>query len=248
MEKLLAIDCATETASVALAVGNDFTFDVSLEQRGNAKALLPMVEKLLREANIALVEIEGLCITIGPGSFTGIRIGIALVQGLMYSVKMPVYPFDSLEVMAFSVSDELQSSSDKSSNPERLPTILAPAINARMEEVYWAKYPLDNTGLLLNQQAAPSIIGKADFAREVQLLAQQNLMAVVGDAYDMEGLDFSGIALRNLHPPSVPRALSMIELLRKSPLKRKALTDASLLQPLYLRNEVTWKKRTRIRQ
>lgn len=122
--KLLVLDTSTEWCSAALWLdGRVLARRVLAEQR-HSSLLLPMVDELLREADIALRGLDGIGYGAGPGSFTGLRIACAVTQGLAFGADLPVVGVSTLESIA------------EQTGADRVLTVL----DARMAEVYWAAY------------------------------------------------------------------------------------------------------------
>jgi tRNA threonylcarbamoyladenosine biosynthesis protein TsaB len=128
--KLLGIDTATEACSVALfGFGDNILESYKLEPRGHSKLVLTMLDGLLSDAGITLHDLDAIAIDSGPGSFTGIRIGFGIAQGLSLSLELPLIGVSSLMVLA------------EGSGPETIEVL--PAIDARMGEVYWGRLSRD---------------------------------------------------------------------------------------------------------
>jgi tRNA threonylcarbamoyladenosine biosynthesis protein TsaB len=100
---------------------------------GASQLLLPWVEELLSEASIELSSVDAIAVGVGPGAFTGVRLGVAVVQGLATAAQLPILPVASLD--AISSQLVLQSQFINTSAQEFIV-----AVDARMGEVYWAKY------------------------------------------------------------------------------------------------------------
>ena len=104
---LLAIDTATDVASVALGEAGGGTETVEenvLGARRHAAALVPMVERLLRGAGASLDDVRGIALSDGPGSFTGLRVGAAMVKALVHARQLPLSVAPSLLVRAAGVA------------------------------------------------------------------------------------------------------------------------------------------------
>lgn len=104
MEKLLlSFDTSTPRGSVALVSDSVVVGEVCLDvkHRPHSDYLLRHAQLLLQESGITLADITGLCVVNGPGSFTGLRVGLATVQGLAQSLGIPVYQVSSLHVLGF---------------------------------------------------------------------------------------------------------------------------------------------------
>lgn len=98
--KVLALDSATEACSVALFCNGDIQEEFAIIERGHAEHLLPMTEMLLEKAAMQLNDVDLFAFGAGPGSFTGLRIGAAMVQGLALATGKPVIPVSSLAALA----------------------------------------------------------------------------------------------------------------------------------------------------
>lgn len=98
--RLLAIDTSSPRCGAAILVNDQIISRSSDRDRQAAQLILPMIEELVDETGNALDEIEGIAVAAGPGSFTGIRIGIGIAQGLGMSLSKPVLALSNLAVMA----------------------------------------------------------------------------------------------------------------------------------------------------
>ncbi len=129
---ILAIDTVTEMCSVAVS-NNDEVFSISeLVKQRHTETVLPMVQQVLEQAGLSLAQITTLAFDRGPGSFTGLRVGAGVVQGLALAQDIPVIPVSSLAVLAQGAYRQNQQAQ-----------VLA-CMDARRNEVYWACYELHN--------------------------------------------------------------------------------------------------------
>ena len=102
--KILGIECTASPVSVALYDDGRLTAEYFLNQKGtHAQTLLPMGENLLKMCGVKVNEIDSFAVTAGPGSFTGVRIGISAVKGLAQGLNKPCVPVSVLEAMAHSM-------------------------------------------------------------------------------------------------------------------------------------------------
>ena len=122
--KLLALDTSTEYCSAALWLDGTVLARRTLAGQQHSSLLLPMVDELLREADLPLRGLDGIAFGAGPGSFTGLRIACAVTQGLAFGADLTVVGVSTLESIA------------EQTGAERVLTVL----DARMAEVYWAAY------------------------------------------------------------------------------------------------------------
>src|SRR5574340_720031 len=97
---LLAIETATESCSAALNIDGRIIERSELAPRRHAELILPMIESLLGEAGIARAQLDGIAVGRGPGAFTGVRLAIAVAQGLALALDIPVVAVSSLDALA----------------------------------------------------------------------------------------------------------------------------------------------------
>jgi tRNA threonylcarbamoyladenosine biosynthesis protein TsaB len=121
---LLAIETSTELCSVALLRDGELFLEEALAENRHSELLMPMVRKVLARAHLAPAQMHAFAFGQGPGSFTGIRIAIGVVQGLAFGADRPVVPVPSLLALA------------EQANAGRV----ACALDARMGEAYIAAY------------------------------------------------------------------------------------------------------------
>jgi len=128
--KVLALDTATEACSVALLTDADLVGVFREVGRGHAEQILDMVDAVLSEAGIVLGMLDGIAASVGPGAFTGVRIGVSVAQGLAFGASLPVVAVTTLEALG------LQAMRGGAQQ------VMA-CIDARMGEVYWGCYATD---------------------------------------------------------------------------------------------------------
>ncbi len=126
--KILALDTATEACSAALVFDGDIAERYEVLGRGHAERLLPMVQEVLAEAGVALAAVDAIAFGRGPGSFTGLRIGAGVTQGLAFGANLPVVPVSDLAALAA-----------RTASHRSVSHVLA-CLDARMSQVYWAAF------------------------------------------------------------------------------------------------------------
>ena len=126
--KLLALETATGACSAAVLVGDQVIERYQWAPRGHADLILPMLEAVLAEAGLSLGQLDALAVGRGPGAFTGVRIAIAVAQGIAFAADLPVAPISTLAALAWEVN--------RRQGVDRI----AVALDARLEEVYWGTY------------------------------------------------------------------------------------------------------------
>lgn len=127
---VLAIDTSTDYLSLAILRGDNVTakFHKKADMR-HSVLLVPMIDKLLKSSRLKLKDIDCFAISIGPGSFTGLRIGVTVVKGLAFALKKPIVAVPTLDVIANNVKDFIG--------------VICTALDARKNKVYACLYKSD---------------------------------------------------------------------------------------------------------
>lgn len=216
--KLLAIETATEACSVALWLDGEVRERFEVAPRQHSVLVLPWVEALLAEAGLARSALDALACGRGPGAFTGVRLAVALTQGIALALDRPVVGVSTLAALAQQAPDD--------------GTPVVAAIDARMGEVYAATFTRRDGALL-----------PADAER---VLAPQAMALPTGRVHGVgtgfAALDgclrerFSGV-LASCDSEALPRA-GAVARLAAGALARGEGIDAAQLQPAYLRDRV----------
>jgi tRNA threonylcarbamoyladenosine biosynthesis protein TsaB len=217
--RVLGIDTATWTASVG-AIDGDSTLAESsrVVDRGNhAAILLPMVEAVLRAAGVGLSDLQLLAVSIGPGSFTGLRIGLSVAKGFSLAAGVPIVGVPTLEALA--------------RVPGRLPGLVCPVLDARKKEVYGAAFRW--SGDTLEQVCEAAVLEPHRFA--ARLSTPCTLIGDGVDAYESVwracfGDDAVLIPFRDCSPRG-----SSVALIGRRLAESRGVDDAARLVPIYLR-------------
>jgi tRNA threonylcarbamoyladenosine biosynthesis protein TsaB len=206
-----------------------------LVSAGASQLLLPWIAELLSEANVKLVELDAIAIGIGPGAFTGVRLGVAAVQGLAISNALPVLPVVSLDAVAAQLTHTNFFQQAKPKN-------FVIALDARMDEIYWAQYETAN-------QKLPIRVGEIHLSKpeEINLLGIEFL---AGSALKTYGERLMSGMTQKLAPSSLDaeihiNALGVLECAQQmwSMGKQCHVRD---LEPLYIRNKVAFTTQERL--
>ena len=138
MALILNIDSATEKASICLAGdGRSLALAENYTQKDHATWLHPAIEQMMRDTGYHLRDLQAVAVTAGPGSYTGLRVGMAAAKGFCYALNIPLIAENTLRTMAFAAKEQL---------PEV--DLLCPMIDARRMEVFTAIYQKDLTTVL----------------------------------------------------------------------------------------------------
>ena len=233
MPIILAVDTSADCCSVALSQGQQLTELMTDTPRQHTQKLLPMIDEVLTSQAINLSELDVIAYGRGPGSFTGLRICLATVQGLAYAAEIPLVGVSTLETLAIG-AQRLHH------YPEGGHILVA--LDARMKEVYWSVYEV--------QQGRPVAVSE-EFVMPPEAVVEQVRSLGIDTLFGIgSGWHYSD--LKELQPESIledinPVASDMIAL-AQSALLNGTTVDADQAQPIYLRDSVAWKKRKRIRE
>ena len=230
---LLALDTATEACSVALLRGGEKTHLAQFAQREHTKHILPMVDEILAQAGITLHQVDALVFGRGPGSFTGVRIGAGIAQGLAFGAALPVIPVSNLAAMAQAAYVQYQAEN------------VLTAIDARMNEVYFAQWQaqkvrsdfgefLDWQPMIAEQVCSPSKVIE-------QVVQQHHENAVLVGTGWAAYPELSDANLGKATEITLPSSLYMLDLALPKWFAGETISPLEI-EPIYLRNEVTWKK------
>ncbi|MBJ7503327.1 MAG: tRNA (adenosine(37)-N6)-threonylcarbamoyltransferase complex dimerization subunit type 1 TsaB [Burkholderiales bacterium] len=225
--RILAIETSSSWCSVALGLTQQKIL-LRHDDVGSTASqyLLPWIQALLQEAQLELVNLDAIAVDIGPGAFTGVRLGVACVQGLALGANLPVLSVVSLDSIAMQA---VQSGAYQPQDNEHFLVIL----DARMGEVYWAKYAM--------QDGWPARLAEPQLALPGTL--------------DTQGIDWvvgSGVVLCNnaiqvlAHGEINANALGILAC-AKQQLIAGLQHDVRLLEPLYVRNKVAFTSAERAR-
>lgn len=133
MSLILNIDTASENAHVSFAKnGEVIAYLINESQKEHAVFLQSAIQQLVGSTGIHLREIDAIAVTAGPGSYTGLRVGMASAKGLCYALKKPLLTLSTLEVLSVSVIEALEHNDDT--------LLYCPMMDARRMEVFTAIY------------------------------------------------------------------------------------------------------------
>ena len=215
--RLLAIETSTEACSVALWIDGDVRERHEIAPRRHTQLALPWADELLAEAGIARAQLDAVAVGRGPGAFTGVRLGIALAQGIALALDRPLLPVSTLAVLAMQ---------------GRAPHILA-AIDARMGEVYAGAFVRGEDGLVIAD-------GDESVAAPHAVMLPAAPFAAVGTGFAAEGGALAarlGTHALEVDATALPHAADLA-LLADALWRRGGAVAAESVEPAYLRDKV----------
>ena len=229
---LIALDTATEWCSVGLA-STDISDMLTISRRistGHSAYLLPMLDQLLQQRQMLVSDITAIVVTVGPGSFTGLRIACGVAHGLALGQNLPVVPLSTLEVIA------------QRYKSQSLPTVVC--VDARMDELYCAIFDANNVRL------------SADFVSKPDEASTRVITLLDGNPFNAAGNGWALAATKKtlmfslvdqLDEKAYPQAgdmlclgvqqLNLDKILDKNGLRRQRWLAQDAL-PIYIRNDV----------
>ncbi|RYY55484.1 MAG: tRNA (adenosine(37)-N6)-threonylcarbamoyltransferase complex dimerization subunit type 1 TsaB [Chitinophagaceae bacterium] len=213
MAIILHIDTAVETASICLA-DNDVIkgYEENGIQKEHSSWLHPSINNIFNKAGIHPIDIDAVSVTIGPGSYTGLRVGLSAAKGLCFSLDKPLISINTLELMA----NDVKATTDG---------FIIPVIDARRMEVFTAVYDhklmeLEKPGaLILDEHSYRQFLGKGKVVFTGN--AVHKVEKLVGQA---------NAEYRNV----MPTARSMVSLAAERQ-ARGEFCDIAYLEPLYVK-------------
>jgi tRNA threonylcarbamoyladenosine biosynthesis protein TsaB len=214
---ILGIETATEQVGVAIGghEGVIANFEV-VRGRRHAETLTPAIEFLCRQSDIALDEIGCIAVDVGPGLFTGMRVGLSAAKALALALRVPMIGISSLDLLAFPCR-----------HTER---VVVPVIDARKGEVFWAVYRQVPGGV---QQVAMPTVGPLDDL-VADLLARSQEALCVGDGAER----YRDQIIEGYHceigPPVHPSAAALVQLAHARALREEWVRPDEV-DPIYLR-------------
>jgi tRNA threonylcarbamoyladenosine biosynthesis protein TsaB len=222
--KVLALDAATESLSVAISAhsSKDIVSHFEVCPQEHSQKILPLIESLLIKDNIKLKDLDVIAFGRGPGSFTGVRISVAITQGLAFAAKLPVIGISTLQTMAQQAIDETGAKN------------VYAAIDARMSEVYFAHYCADENGIA-------RLIDKEIVIKPELLNLDSSEVVAVGTGFETYPSLHKVDNINFLTDITLPNAKYMLKIAKDMYVKGEHVT-ASQAQPMYVRDTVTWKK------
>lgn len=243
---IMALECSAVSASVALVEEDRLLAESFINVRlTHSQTLMPMAESLLRSACLMLDQVDGFAVSSGPGSFTGVRIGVAAVKGMAQALGRPCAGISTLEAMAWQTAAMLQSV-DAAGR-----FVLCPVMDARCSQVYNALFdlpfgskgaplrPVDNAAV--GTLAAPvrrcedRALSLESLGEELKILKECPYLVGDGAALCYNAFEKAGINCRLAPEGSRYQRAYGVALAAQARFQAGEEQDACDLQPVYLR-------------
>lgn len=215
--KILSVDSSAKTASVAVTDGTTLLSECFVNAGlTHSRTLMPMVDNALSQADLKIENIDAICVNAGPGSFTGIRIGVAAVKGLALATDKPCSGVSTLESIAYNFIDE--------------DAIICAAMDARCNQVYAALFNVENgiVSRICDDYAVPI----CELAEEIAKLGKTVILAGDGAELCYNAMKDS---VSNIKLSAEFRRYQRAYGAALAALANNEFTDSSLLAPVYLR-------------
>ena len=220
--KILAIDTSTEACSAALYIDGELIERYLVAPRKHIELLKPMVDEVMKAAEVDVSELTGLAFGAGPGSFAGLRVACAFVQGMGAGLEIPVVPVSTLKAMAQQVLD---------THPDRTVLVM---LDAKMKEVYWGVYRLEDKEVIT---VLPEQVTKIDeIPNFTGIVGLANIIGA-GDGWNVTPNWVEALQPEFIEKNVYPRA-GEIALLSIDDFENGMALDADQVSPIYLRNNI----------
>ena len=225
---ILGIETATEQVGVAVGghEGIIATFEVTRGRR-HAEILTPAIEFVLAQADIEMDEIGCVAVDVGPGLFTGMRVGISAAKALALALRVPMIGISSLDLLAFPC--------------RHTDRVVVPVIDARKSEVYWAMYRQVPGGV---QQVSAPTVGPVD-ELVADLLARSQEVLCVGDGAERYRDEIVEGYRCEVSAPAHPSPGALVQLAHAQALREEWVRPTEI-EPIYLRDpdaQINWATR-----
>lgn len=219
MALILNINTAFETASVILSAGEDILVEMQhASQKDHASFLEPAIKSIATEAQINLQDIDAITVVNGPGSYTGLRVGLSSAKALCYALQKPLILLNTLDVMALALKLQAQILEEN--------VLYCPMIDARRMEVFTALY---DKNLTILKKYSSEVLSESFLENEVK----SGFFLVIGGNGSQKFKKMSNYKkIIDVNPLAISKPL--IILANKAWLK-KAFSNVAYSEPYYLK-------------
>lgn len=232
---ILQIETATQVCSVAISRNGKLLAQVGADEPNlHASHLTQFIEQVLAEATLTLNDLNAVAVSMGPGSYTGLRIGVSTAKGLCYALDLPLIAINTLEAMVHGYRQQEETTVNRTAYD-----VLVPMIDARRMEVYQAKYDMQ---LRCVEETGACIIDAQSFSIDAGHTAEGYILFGSG-ADKLESLFKENPAVRVV--TGFGNAASFLSELAYRRFEQQGFEDVVYFEPYYLKDFIatTPKKR-----
>ena len=234
MERIILIETSTALCSVALAEDGAVTaYRESSEPKAHASLTAVFVQEVLAERGVTLADCDAVCVSMGPGSYTGLRVGVSTAKGLCFGSGKPLLAVGTLDTLVAQAEDIPDQAGNDGSSPY---SFLIPMIDARRMEVYaavWGRSAAGECGHGMKQitETAPVIVDENSFAEYLE----QGPILFIGDGAGKcaDVIKHPNAHFCQCHPKASSMLSPALEALRAGDFK-----DVAYFEPFYLKEFV----------
>ncbi|WP_017258623.1 tRNA (adenosine(37)-N6)-threonylcarbamoyltransferase complex dimerization subunit type 1 TsaB [Pedobacter arcticus] len=228
MSLILQIETATQTCSVALAQNGELLNVIEKTDRNiHASNITLFIEEVLKQSNKSFKDLDAIAVSMGPGSYTGLRIGVSTAKGLCYALDIPLIAINTLQAMTSGFKSKCFS--------VQANTLFCPMIDARRMEVYCSVFD-DNLNVILHTEA--KIIDETSFND----VLNNHIVYFFGDGAEkceeMLGLHLNARVMGDYQNSAKDLTLPALE-----KFENKDFVDVAYFEPFYLKEFIAGKKK-----
>ena len=224
---ILCLETATPTCSVAI---NDGTRNIALReckgQNAHSEKITTFIKEVMTEVGLGYDQLDAVAVSKGPGSYTGLRIGVSTAKGVCYAAGLPLMAIDTLHAMAYGMCDRLSGDFQEGD-------LLVPMIDARRMEVYCSVFDASMSGV---KGTEALVVDEHSFD---DLLSEHRLWLFGDGAPKLHGL-FDAVDQIHIVDDFAPSAAFMASLCDQA-LKAGDFVDVAYFEPFYLKDFVAGK-------
>ena len=227
--KLLAVETSTDACSAALFIDGEISEKFELAPREHTKLILPMIDSLMADAQLKPQQLDGVALSRGPGSFTGIRIATGVVHGIAFGADIPVALVSTLAAIAQNFF-----------NCYETVDLSYTAMDARMGEIFWGVYRRNKLGLA-------ALIGDEVVTPPADIIFPERKGFGVGSGWAVHGNTLSaclGQRVQGVESRVWPRAACVAQL-GAFDFANGLAVPVERAMPVYLRDKVAKKQSER---
>ncbi len=230
--KILGIDTSTKFCNLSLIEDKDILIEYTINglKKKHSSILVPAIKDLLKTIDLKMEEIDGIAVSTGPGSFTGLRIGLSVAKGLCYARSLPLLGIPTLDAMAFSLRE--------------IPYLICPVLESKKDEIYDVVFRGgDSLHRVMDYKCEDikSLLARLFLLKEKIIFLGDGIKKYQDNIKEKIGKDALFIDSQLNLPVS-----SNIAFLGLKKLKEGEEDDISTLSPFYLRKsaaEIIWEKK-----